>query len=316
MKHIILPVSVALLVLLTTLTACSDTERLSQAAEHELVGKIWDVQAKMFIEPDDVIERLKNIEYLLLGEKHDNPVHHQHQSWFIRQLEQLGHDASVAYEMIDLQQGQRLAQHSVHTAPQLIELLKPDDPGWDYERYYHDVFAATLAAGYPVQAANLRRQQLIRYVTQEQENLPGEFRALLDGIPLSKRQRGELKREIRDSHCNMMPEESLPMMVRAQRLRDVVMATSLRRSNSPVKVLIAGSGHVRNDRAVPVYLERDANILSVGFIEVDATRNNIEDYSSSETDNSLPFDIAWFTPRVERGDPCEQFKPKQSSGMD
>jgi uncharacterized iron-regulated protein len=309
MKRFILPKTALIALGLSgLLTACSDTGRLSQPADHALVGKIWDVQAKAFIETDDVIERLKNTEYLLLGEKHDNPVHHEHQSWFIRQLDQLGRDASVAFEMIDLQQGQRLAQHSVLTTSQLIALLQPDDPGWDYQRYYHDVFAATLAAGYPVLAANLRRQQLIRYVTQKQDNISGEFRTLLDEIPLSKQQQDELQKEIRDSHCNMMPEERLPMMVRAQRLRDVVMATSLRRSQTPVKVLIAGSGHVRNDRGVPIYLERDANILSVGFIEVDPTRNDIEEYLSSEARNALPFDIAWFTSRVDRGDPCEQFR--------
>jgi uncharacterized iron-regulated protein len=309
MKQFVLPKTALIALGLSgLLAACSDTERLSQPTDHTLIGKIWDVQAKAFIETDDVIERLKNTEYLLLGEKHDNPAHHEHQSWFIRQLDQLGCDASVAFEMIDLQQGQQLAQHTVHTTSQLIALLQPDDPGWDYQRYYRDVFAATIKAGYPVVAANLRRDRLVRYAMNDEYPLPMGYRELLEQVPFNAQQTDHLMQEIRESHCNMMPEESLPTMVRAQRLRDVVMAVSLRHSQSSVKVLIAGSGHVRNDRGVPIYLESNKSILSVGFTEIDPTRNNIEDYLSPETDNALPFDIVWFTPRIERGDPCEQFK--------
>lgn len=307
MKRFILPKTALIALGLSgLLTACSDTERLSQAADHALVGKIWDVQAKAFIDTDDVIERLKNTEYLLLGEKHDNPVHHEHQSWFIRQLDQLGRDASVAFEMIDLQQGQRLAQHSVLTTSQLVALLQPDDPGWDYQRFYRDVFAATLKAGYPVVAANLRRDRLVSYAMNDEYPLPKEYRELLEQVPFNEQQTDYLMQEIRESHCNMMPEESLPTMVRAQRLRDVVMAVSLRHSQSSVKVLIAGSGHVRNDRGVPIYLDREAKILSVGFIEVIPKSQNVDDYS-------LPFDIAWFTTMVDRGNPCEAFQRKSDT---
>jgi uncharacterized iron-regulated protein len=61
-------------------------------------------------------------------------------------------------------------------------------------------------------------------------------------------------------------------MILGQRVRDIVMTESLLNSQSPLKVLIAGAGHVRNDRGVPVYIHTqtiNARILALGFVEVD-----------------------------------------------
>jgi len=104
-------------------------------------------------------------------------------------------------------------------------------------------------------------------------------------------------------------------MVLGQRLRDAVMADSLLNSQQPVKVLIAGAAHVRNDRAVPLYLRtnlkqqgKDARILSIGMIEVESAETDPSAYAEPWGSETLPFDIVWFTPQAKREDMCQQLK--------
>ena len=44
--------------------------------DHQLVGKIWSSRDQKFIETDMLWSQLTGANYLLLGEKHDNPDHH------------------------------------------------------------------------------------------------------------------------------------------------------------------------------------------------------------------------------------------------
>ena len=80
---------------------------------------------------------------------------------------------------------------------------------------------------------------------------------------------------------------------------------------SPGGVLIAGAGHVRSDRGVPVHLARqiqDASITSVAFVEVDAAAEKPGDYAQRFGSDVLPFHYIWFTPKIDEADPCEKLK--------
>ncbi|WP_298916336.1 ChaN family lipoprotein [uncultured Algimonas sp.] len=63
-------------------------------------------------------------------------------------------------------------------------------------------------------------------------------------------------------------------------------------------VLIAGSGHARKDRGVPLYLSRvqpDARVRVVGFIEAGTAK-----------DPGL-YDVIRVTDAAQRDDPCDGF---------
>lgn len=283
--------------------------------DHQLVGKIWDVQQQAYIDQDMLVARILDSDYLLLGEQHDNPVHHQHQSWAIKQLANNSKQASVAFEMIDKEQGVRLAKQKVTSAEQLINELNVSKTGWDYEHRYKTLFAEVIAAGYSIDSANLNRKQLMDIVMQGEGKLPEVYQRLLDATPLSAEQLKDAQTEISQSHCGMLDDKTSSKMVLGQRLRDAIMADSLINSQQPVKVLIAGAGHVRNDRAVPLYLNsnlqdqvKDTSILSIGMIEVDADETDPAAYAEPWGSKSLPFDIVWFTPQVNREDMCKQLK--------
>ncbi len=84
------------------------------------------------------------------------------------------------------------------------------------------------------------------------------------------------------------------------------MALSLLNSSADRRVLIAGRGHVRNDRGVPVYLsarDKEARIIAIALLEVEQDKIDIAPYLDNEDVKMLSFDYVWFTARADRKDP-------------
>ena len=298
--------------LFRSLAACatSKTPRLIQW-DHPLVGKIWDVQQKTFIDQTALTQQMLKAEYLLLGERHDNQVHHEHQIWVIQQLEQARRQVSVAFEMIDDEQGVLLAKHRITSVEKMISILGQIRNNWDYEHSYKDLLAQVIATGYPMTPANLNRQKLRQIVKHGEDKLPQAYKKMLMQAPLPVEQMKVLQQDINQSHCNMLDDKSIEKMVLAQRVRDAVMAHSLMKNKASMKVLIAGGGHVREDRGVPLYLAHKAKadkIFTVGFIEVSAGIYDVTQYAERWGADVPPFDVIWFTPQAERGDHCAEFK--------
>jgi hypothetical protein len=80
------------------------------------------------------------------------------------------------------------------------------------------------------------------------------------------------------------------------------MADQWRRSARKTGViLIAGAGHGRKDRGVPLHLARlapEARVVSLAFVE--AADDDVPDAELVR----LPYDLVWFTARVDDGDFC------------
>ena len=139
---------------------------------------------------------------------------------------------------------------------------------------------------------------------------------MLEQAPLSDEQMKILQQEINQSHCNMLDQHSVEKMSLGQRVRDVIMAQSLIKSKEPVKVLIAGNGHILNDRAVPLYLRahlkqqsKSADILTISMLEVESDHMDVATYAHHWGSGSIPFDIVWFTPQVKRQkNQCDQLR--------
>ena len=45
--------------------------------DHPLAGKIWDMKSREFIDESSLLAMANKSDVLLLGETHDNPVHHE-----------------------------------------------------------------------------------------------------------------------------------------------------------------------------------------------------------------------------------------------
>jgi len=286
--------------------------------DHPLAGRIWDVQAGRFVGRDRLADAIVDADYLLLGETHDNPRHHQGQAWAIAQLGAGGRPAAVAFEMISRQQGQFIAGRRYDSAESLIAGLDHVQTRWQYRRLYTPVFAATIDAGYAVLPANFDRDDILRFARNGEDALPAEIRMLLERTPLPAGQVAASRKEIEQSHCGMISEQMTAAMMRVQRAKDAEMTRALLGAQTAgTRVLVAGSGHVRTDRGVPLYLRdqvADGAVLAVAWLEVQPGLGDVASYAGHWGDGRLPFDFVWFTPRVDRPDPCKRFEQHMKHG--
>ncbi len=286
------------------------------------MGRIYDTSARAYVERAELLRRVHLADYVLLGEKHDNADHHRLQALVIQSLAREGGPPTIAFEMLSeddrpkLDAWRKLRPEDVDA---LGEMLDWKSSGWPPWEMYRPVFAAAVARQLPIEPANLSRADLVQLRASGISGMPPERkqRLALDP-PLSGGARESLAQEIRDGHCGMADDGMVSVMIDAQRVRDATLAEALLRSSVPA-VLIAGAGHARKDRAVPLYLARRAperRVLSIAFMEVGhQTPEAIAELEQA-------FDFVWFTPRVDDLDPCDRFReqlekmrPKPSSAQ-
>ena len=299
------------------LTACAGPARVPDwtttlGRDHPLTGRIWSATEGRFVDERELVSRLAARRYVLLGEKHDNPDHHRLQAWVVRELVAAGRKPALAFEMIDEDQAPALSSF-LETRPADAAGLGPaigwDQTGWPDWAFYRPIADAAVAAGLPIRAANLSRDG-VRAVARDgwKALAPERVSRLALSTEPGEETRAAMSAEMKESHCGMLPDESIPAMIRVQRVRDGLMAEAMARPGADGAVLIAGNGHVRRDRGAPWYLRLldPAPSASLAFLEVAAGRVEPADYGRA-FDGNLPFDYVWFTPRLDDKDPCAAF---------
>jgi uncharacterized iron-regulated protein len=282
---------------------------------HPLVGRIWDVKAESFIAEDTLVARLVASRFALLGERHDNPDHHVLQAKLFRAMVGAGRRPALGFEMLATDDAPAVARHlarSPKDAAGLGDAVNWSRSGWPEWRLYQPIAQVALDANLPIVATNLSRAatEAVR-----RNGLAGLGPMLMTQLRLTEptpEMRLAMTRELRESHCGQIPENTIDRMADIQWARDARIAASLARGGQrDGGVLIAGAGHVRRDRGVPVHLARqapEASLASVAFVEVDAAAEKPADYAKRFGSDSLPFEYVWFTPKVDDADPCEKLK--------
>ena len=246
-------------------------------APHPLAGRIHQTAGDRFVDQATLINDLAGADFILLGERHDNPDHHRLQALLIRELQAASaRPRVVAFEMIPADRQLAVVEHLQ---------ARPDDAaglgaaagwsalGWPDWALYRPIAEVALASGAEIVAADLSPSQKRavfhdgpRVLQAAMVRRTGLDRQLPEALATS------LAQELRDAHCGEVAEPVVEGMFRVQRARDAMMADRLATVGRHAGgVLIAGNGHVRNDRGVPWYLARmrpDARIVSVGLLEV------------------------------------------------
>ncbi|WP_163787070.1 ChaN family lipoprotein [Myxococcus vastator] len=280
--------------------------------EHPLSGRIWDVKAARFVDAEALRGALTQARFVVLGERHDQPDHHQLQAWLVQALATGGKKPALAFEMLDVGQ-QAAVDAALAQAPRdadsLALAVNWAGSGWPDWSLYRPVFAAGLEAGLPIVAANLPRAQVRDLVMRGPDALAPELRQRLSlDTPLPEAVEQAMRKEQDEAHCGHLPQELLGPMVQAQRARDAHLADRLLSADQGQGgVLITGNGHARTDRGVPARLAARApglEVRSVGLLEVDPKLREPVDYAAAFGAQSLPFDYVWFTPAVPMEDPC------------
>lgn len=286
--------------------------------DHALVGKIWDTHKNAWLSVEQFKHEVMHYDYILLGETHNNPDHHELQAGVINSLLGAGKNPSVVMEM--------LSQNHWQDQPQrwsaLVDLQKQAErlnKGWPWE-LYEPILTSVVQNQLPLFAGNTSREELHAWAAEVEGVAEKD---ILNEYAFSADNYTTLKKNIVASHCGHGDSSFVAFMSRAQMQRDRVMASSIINKNLPV-VFIIGSGHVRNDYAVPMQLRRkykQTSYLSVAYIEVQEGKSIPQDYlpdvpghAQRSLDGFGLYDILYFTPSHANEDPCVKFR-KQLQNM-
>jgi len=286
--------------------------------------------------------------FLLFGEVHDNPVHHQLRAWLINLhakprrewrpgvvFEQIRADQKVALDRF-----KALAETGSGAADDLFQLLEWDKSGWPRAQIYKPLFEVVLAAKLPIYAGDPPRGAVRAIARGGLSALPPEERARLRlDEPMPAPLLDSLRKELADGHCGLLTAEAVENMAAAQRYRDAHLADALlsaaeryhqaavARGEDPFMwaliphqpaILVAGNGHLRKDRGVPWHLrlrapsEVAATFLAAAttflLVEVVEGKTDPELYMPRDPAGKPAADLLIFTPRAERADPCEAMR--------
>lgn len=292
------------------MAACSSQQQLTDSAP---APRIWDVRTGRFVGESQLVADLAPARYRLLGEVHDNPAHHAIRARLIGEIAAQGVHPAVVFEQFDLDQDGALtaAQAAGGDAERLADAGRLDRNGWRWP-LHKAIIEAALAMHLRVRAGNLSRADLrADGPVAAADNAHAIGRARLAAAHWTGAQARQLRAEIIESHCGVLPEAVVPRLVLAQRERDAAMAQALvDDATNDGAILIAGNGHVRADRGVPVYLhapglaDADARSVGLGFVEVGPTDERAAGFPRQVVADHPGFDYLWLTGTVARDDPC------------
>jgi uncharacterized iron-regulated protein len=237
------------------------------------------------------------IDIVILGEVHDNGLHHQGQAGIIRDL----HPKAVVFEMLSPEQAEIYNDGEHDGMDVLANALDWGNSGWPDFGLYQPIFEALN--NLPVVGAAAPKSKVRRAFSDGAAFVFGESAAVygLDA-PISDAQLNTRKAMQFEAHCQAMPLDMMDGVVEAQRYRDAAFADAtlkaLESYGAPV-VLIAGNGHARLDWGVPSMItvaDPTIHTVSIGFVEEPASSDDPR------------FNQTMVTAAAERSDPCESFK--------
>lgn len=238
---------------------------------------------------------LETADVVIVGEVHDNPVHHEVQARVANEMV----PRAVVWEMLEAEQAAKVTADLIANVPALEDALAWEARGWPDFAMYHPIFAATKGArtygaavpravAYGVVEGDLAIAFDAAAAYGLDRDLPIDEQAARQALQFA-------------AHCEALPEETLPGMVDVQRLRDATLARvtlqALKDTGGPVLV-ITGNGHARKDWGVPRYIVRVAPQTVMWVIG----------QGEGGTPPQGGFDQVIDGPAITRPDPCAAFK--------
>lgn len=273
---------------------------------------------------------LPNSDILVLGEIHDNWVHHALRARMVAAFAKARRGrTAVVMEHIRSDKAEALAQHQAsidRTKPEfwkaaavgLGPALDWKKSGWPAWSDFQPIAEAAFKAGVPIYAGDVPRAKIRNVARKGMAALTKPERTEL-GLdkPLPTRFHDALLAQLEASHCGLMPKSAFGTMADAQRLRDAALAheavTVARKHGSAI--ILTGNGHARADRGAPSYirvLAPDLKVVSIAFVEAPnaAVASSPNDLIPRTPNGAPVVDGLVVTGRIERPDPCEKLRQR------
>lgn len=241
------------LILLAALAlgACSQAPVSSPKNSLDNLGKITDLRSGESLSPEQLLTRLAAQPRIIVGEKHDNPYHHQIELWLVENLPQQRPQGNVLMEMINPNQQAKVSQvkqwlqSNPRVRDERVAELIDWQPGWKWP-LYGDLTMAAMRAPYPLWSANLDRDEIMAFYQQ-----PVFPQGQLSVRPAVQK---ALEETIRTSHGGKIEPQQLHAMLAIQQQRDRRMAERLLAAPTPA-LLIAGGYHASKSVGVPLHVQ-------------------------------------------------------------
>ncbi len=244
-------------------------------------------------QPDDAARELRQqlmpTPLWLQGEQHDAAEHQALQAALVRQLSAERALAALVIEMAEAGDS-TLGLKPTADEASVQRALRWDDnrQAWPWAAYGPTIMVA-VRAGVPVLGGNLPATDMRSAMAN----------AALDGS-LNPAALSAQQAQIREGHCNLLPESQIAPMTRIQIARDQSLARMAISALVPGKtvLLVAGNQHVRRDLGVPAYLPAGQPFRSVVALPANLT----EEASAGQVDR------LWTSPPLAPRDHCAEFK--------
>jgi len=259
--------------------------------------------------------------FVLLGEIHDNDMHHTLRAAIIAGLSGNKRKVPVVFEQFTADQREVLAPFAVPSETNrdpaaFLAAVDWDRSPWSKMADYRPLLSAAVASGQAILPGDPGREAMKNSARSGADSIQAAERTRLGlDTPLGTALDNASLIEIEEAHCGMMPKSALGGMAFAQRFRDAHLADAVVTAAGVGggAILIAGNGHVRTDRAVPWYLAqraKDRPILAVMFTESEDGKSDVASLAQSGPDRQPVADWTVVTPRntSRDPDPCAQMR--------
>lgn len=300
---------------------------------HPLIDKIVRVADQTELSKTDIYESIASADVVYLGEIHDNPWHHELQLDVVRHLTESGAQPAIGFEFFNTGQTSDLMSFTApltHTNKSSKSLTKAEQRlrrqlGWGKQR--EDEWAAyfpiidyakqnSLAVFGTDLPAGIRRR-ITRIGISELS--PVEQRLIVDTGFSNEAYRTLMQKRFVQGHCGWNDPKLLDNLYKTWLARNDSMATAITdmlasTTDRPV-VMIVGAGHTMYNMGIVervAALMPSARQMNIAFKPVQDLSNSLTDYLQAEEVEGSVFspnhEYFWFTPALEREDPCAKFK--------
>lgn len=270
----------------------------TEQTKNRLVGRFWSPFTKEFVAWPDIANHMPRGGWLMVGEQHDHPDHHQMETFLTYFLAGEGVLGHVIMEMVTADQQYAIDQaNRTHRSLDTLQAsdLNWPDKGWPWARYEQQIKAALrLSKGLKAGDLTAAQKDSVRATGGAIAHYSNEHTQYLAEL-------------IEASHCGMFSAEQAMPMVNMQIARDQVMAQQMVAYALPNKVglLIAGSGHVRADYGAPLWLVDDVPVRTLLLVGVGASENPA-DYVQDTLNGQPAAQLVFFVPGIKQVDYCAQ----------
>ena len=298
---------------------------------HPLAEQVLRSDDRTRLDPATLFDLAAAAQVVLLGEKHDNPRHHELELQMLRELVARGRRPAIGLEVFDTSQsglimGYVAGKDSPHARDNPDAQLRAA-LGWDGdsdERWqaYGPLLRFAREEGLTVFGADLPVALRRRIATVGIPGLTGVEREQIPDTPAADATYLALTRErIREAHCGYGSDEYLGRLVENWTARNESMAravaAALAAGDGEPVVLVVGWGHLRNGHGVPERIARlapRAVQLNLGLRELHPDHTGPDHYVSRLDFEGRRFEpdhpYVWFTAPLarEERDLCAVFR--------